>query len=256
MGEGYWVIRTYTSGSVGEKIKFWVPGARPAKGSRKMKSDIKKAAANERSAVKTLARLIHANFGKGDILLGLDYSDAGLAKLSGSIGGYAEMSEAERIESIRAAAEKELRLCIRRVKRAVGESGVKYIAITSDMDGKTGEAVRIHHHLLIKPEVLAAFEQKWSLGGVNHKRLKKQQDYTPIAEYLAEQVRKIPDAKKYICSRNLLRPEAQDRIAQGGSEIQPPRGAVILHRTSWGFGRPQYLRYYLSKDIRSSRKKE
>ena len=26
MTEGYWVIRTYTAGVVGEKIKYWVPG--------------------------------------------------------------------------------------------------------------------------------------------------------------------------------------------------------------------------------------
>ena len=74
MKDGYWVIRTYKAGNVGEKIKFWIPNARPSKSSRKIKSDLKKIKQNEASAVKRLARVINANFSHGDILLGLDYS--------------------------------------------------------------------------------------------------------------------------------------------------------------------------------------
>lgn len=245
MGEGYWVIRTYKSGSVGEKTKFWVPGQRPKKGGRRLKSDIRKALANEHSAVKTVARLINANFKRGDILLGLDYSDAGLEKLRAQVEEWGELDEAGQAEALRRAAEREVKLCLRRVKYAMGEKTLKYISVTSDMDGKTGELVRIHHHLVINAEGLAAFEKAWKLGGVHYSRLKGQKDYTAIAEYLMEQVRKIPDAKKYSPSRNLLRPQPQDRIAMNGSELNVPRGAVILHRTEYKIGRPQYIRYIL-----------
>jgi hypothetical protein len=34
MTEGYWVIRTYTAGAVGEKIKYWVPGEKPTRSQR------------------------------------------------------------------------------------------------------------------------------------------------------------------------------------------------------------------------------
>ena len=32
---GYWVVRTYEAGAVGEKTKFWVPGERPSKSGRR-----------------------------------------------------------------------------------------------------------------------------------------------------------------------------------------------------------------------------
>ena len=73
MKDGYWVVRTYESGIIGEKTKFWIQGARPtSKARRKEKSDIKKQEQNEYAAVKALARLMHANFHQGDVLLGLD----------------------------------------------------------------------------------------------------------------------------------------------------------------------------------------
>lgn len=253
MRDGYWVIRTYVSGPVGEKTKFWVPGAKPPRGARRLKSDIKKAAENEYSAVKTVARLINANFRKGDILLGLDYSDEGLKKLENSIDGWDDLNEEERADAIYSAAERELKLCIRRVKYLAAKEGIniRFIAVTSDMDGKTGEMVRVHHHLLINREVLELFQAKWTLGGVNKRPLKNQKDYTDIAEYLMAQVRRIPDAKKYTSSRNLVRPQPHDRIAVNGSEIKPPKGAIILHRTEYRIGRPQYIRYILPEGTKA-----
>ena len=50
MANGYWVIRTYTAGAVGEKIKYWVPGEKPTKSERKIKSDIKQVQRNEANA--------------------------------------------------------------------------------------------------------------------------------------------------------------------------------------------------------------
>jgi len=76
--EGYWVIRTWEAGSVGEKTKFWVPGKRPDKKlTRKQRDIIKKQAQNEYSSVKRLARILHKYFSGGDYTFGLDYSEAG-----------------------------------------------------------------------------------------------------------------------------------------------------------------------------------
>ena len=83
--EGYWMIRTYEAGTVGEKTKFWIPGKRPNGAlRRKDKEAIRKQAQNEYSSVKQLARLMNANFGKlssEGLVLGLDYSDTGMKKL-------------------------------------------------------------------------------------------------------------------------------------------------------------------------------
>ena len=81
MANGYWVIRTYTAGAVGEKIKYWVPGEKPTKSERKIKSDIKQVQRNEANAEKALARLIHANFTPRDYLLQFSYTEEALEKL-------------------------------------------------------------------------------------------------------------------------------------------------------------------------------
>lgn len=256
MSEGYWVIRTYESGQVGEKTKYFIQGQRPPKGTKRIKSDLKKVIQNEYSAMKNLARLINANFIKGDILLGLDYSEAGLRALEQRARGISrkrlesglalEDAEAEHQECMRLAADQEIVNFFRRIKSALPFSDIKYAAITSDMDGETGESVRLHHHLVISSCALEVCKIKWPHGDVHWDMLSGQLDYTPVAEYLIRQVRHVPDAKKYKTSRNLVRPQPKDRIAVGGSELRPPKGCALLHRNEFRPGRPQYIRYLLA----------
>lgn len=255
MKDGYWVIRTYEAGAVGEKTKFWIQGARPSsRNRRKEQSTIKKQEQNEYSAQKQMARLINANFHAGDLLLGLDYSPAGMDRLEASVADHPHDitesgdAEADHMQQLRYAADREMRLCLRRVKRELQKDGaaLKYIAITSDMDGDTGEAVRVHHHLVINEEARDAFVKKWAeLGGVNWSPLSHQKDFTPIAEYLLRQVRRVPDEKKYVTSRNLVRPQPKDRAVFSDAEVRVPRGGKLLFRNEFRPGKPQYIRYVL-----------
>ena len=247
MKDGYWVIRTYKAGNVGEKIKFWIPNARPSKSSRKIKSDLKKIKQNEASAVKRLARVINANFSHGDILLGLDYSPKGFEKVCARAGVADSDTEPESLEAIYKAAEQELDNALRRVKRELEKDGteLRYVAITSDLNGKTGECVRVHHHLIINAQALPAFMKKWTCGSVQYSTLRRQVDYTDIAVYLIKQVRYLPDAKKYKSSRNLVRVVPVDRVAKNGSQLRAPKGAVLLHAGEYKPGYPQYIRYIL-----------
>ena len=141
--EGYWIVRTYEAGNVGEKTKFFVPGARPTRSQRRLRDAARKQAQNEYSAEKALARLLNANFTEGDLLVGLDYSDEGLARLEAWAlrQGLPMETEEERLDAMRAAAEHELQLMIRRTKRELDKLGLplRYVAVTSDMDGDTGE---------------------------------------------------------------------------------------------------------------------
>lgn len=260
MAGGYWVVRTYEAGNVGEKTKFWVPGVRPSKSGRRERMELRKQEQNEHSAEKQLARLINDNFYPGDLLMGLDYSEEGMRRLIARAAGqgadWEQVDEQTRLEIIREAAEQELRLVLRRVKRELAKSGValKYIAITSDMDGDTGEMVRVHHHLVVPADVKGAFLEKWKeLGGVSWSHLSNQEDYTPIAVYFIRQVRRIPDAKKYVSSRNLSRPQPKDRVVFTEAELRVPRGGALLHRSEFKPGRPQYIRYVLP-DGRKRRK--
>lgn len=264
MKDGYWVIRTYESGLVGEKIKFWVPGERPKKKlTRKQRSDVRKAAQNEESAVRQMARLINANFHPGDFLLGLDYSPEGMLRVeyeaAGQKGGRAMLAptSAQRMDAIRKAAGHQLVNCIRRVKRELAAEGVelKYIFVTSDTDGKTGEAVRVHHHLIVNREARDAFVRKWQekgLGGVSWSPLEKQEDYIEIAKYLLAQVRKVEGENQYTSSRNLIRPRPKDRVAASSSEVRVPKGCHLLHRQEYKPGKAQYIRYRIDRDMEDS----
>ena len=264
MKDGYWVVRTYEAGQVGEKTKYFVLGDRTRRNRRKEESSIKKQEQNEYSAKKRLARLINANFTHGDILLGLDYSDASYKKLERSARkaapDYDSLPEDDQLRCIREAAAQEMVNYLRRVKRALEKEGradeLKYIAITSDMDGDTKETVRVHHHLIVPASCEHIIRMTWGHGGTYCKPLSKQEDYLPIAEYLIAQVRGTLNAKKFVSSRNLIRPQPKDRIAVSDAEIRVPRNCKLIQRAEYKRGAPQYIRYILPEkkaaDISSS----
>lgn len=249
MKEGYWVIRKYKAGPVGEAIKFWMPGKRPARMTRQIRRDAQRAAKNASSAIRTAARLVNENFGEADGLLGLDYNEDTLNKLRASIPDSATEEEAE--DMLLDLAGHQLELFIRRIKRAMKKDGLEicYFAVTSDReyDEQKKELIpaRVHHHLIVNEEAKAYIMAAWTAGGVDWKPLSAQPDYTQIVTYLLKQVRHRPDVNKYKTSRNLKRPKTEDRLAISGSELRPPRGAILLDRGAYAPGQPQYIRYIL-----------
>lgn len=246
MKDGYWALRKYSAGDIGESIKYWILGQKPTRSERRLKSDIRKQKANEASCEKTMARLIHANYRGGkDLLIGLDYSPEGYAKmLAGKMKGIEELNELDRVWML---AKHQLENHLRRVRRACEDAGVpfRYLAVTSDTDGKTGEQVRVHHHLIVNAEAFEICMKKWELGGFDYEKLWDREDQSDLAEYLLKQVRRIPESKKYIPSRNLIRPKPQDRIAINGAELRLPKGTTLLYRSPYRPGMPQYIRYIL-----------
>lgn len=233
MTTGYWVIRTYLAGMIGEKLKYWVPGEKPSRSKRRMASDIRQQQRNEASAEKRMARLVHANF-RGGVLVRLSWGEEQLAALGAE-------GEDERFR----AAHHAMRLWLRRARRACAASGIelKYIALTSDVDGKTGELVRVHHHVVLNREAAEIALGKWTAGQTHREYLDGSPDKTELVKYLLGQVRRLPDEKKYIPSRNLTIPQPTDRIARSGAELLPPKGALLLRRSEWSPGMPQYIRY-------------
>ena len=103
--------------------------------------------------------------------------------------------------------------------------------------------------MVVDRAVRDVFVEKWAgLGGVDWKPLSPQMDYTPLASYLIRQVRRVPDHKKYISSRNLLRVEPKDRIAMSEAEVRVPKGGVLLFREAYHPGLSQYIRYILPEN--------
>lgn len=273
MKEGYFCIRTYEAGAIGEKTKFFVPGKRAENGklSRRQRNAIRKQEQNEYSSQKSLARILNANFGAGDLFLGLDYSDDGLKRVLdwGRKQGLPVDAEDETVrqDAVWEAAAHELDIALRRVRRKLDKEGIelKAVYITSDMDGETGEIVRVHHHLVANGGVQEAFVKAWEkygLGGVSWSPLwDNQLDRTPIAEYLLKQVRRIPDAKKYRSTRNLIRPVPKDRVVYTDNELLVPEGGKLIFRQEMKADsratvsdlnrQAQYIRYILPEKKRS-----
>ena len=139
----------------------------------------------------------------------------------------------------------ELDLWLRRVKRKHGGK-IKALSVVSDMDHDTGEVVRCHCHVVFEAEGLSwdLLRKEWKLGSVDVRQLRKQQDFTPIAVYLMKQVRSQPEKKKYRVTQGMIKPEVEERIVTGNTEIRVPAGAYVLERTEYhddSYG--QYIRY-------------
>lgn len=249
MQDGYWAIRKYTAGPIGETYKFWVPGKKQARMTASAKAGIRKQAQNAQNAVKTLARLLNENFRAGDYLLGLDYDEESYKRLESK-----DDTGGEGFDGVWNAGRDELARGLRRVQYHAGKDGtdIKYAAVTSDLDPETGEVVRVHHHLVVNREAKEYFEKHWGKGGVSWTMLSAQPDYTSIAVYLLAQVRHVEDAKKYTTSRkNLVRPQPEDRIAKSAAMIRAPKGAVLLDAGKNIPGQAQYIRYILPDQAQS-----
>lgn len=244
MENGYWVIRTYTGGGVGEKTKFYVP-ASAARSKRKEAACIKKQEQNEGNVIRKAARYLNTNFDSRDYFVGLDLNAEGMERVIAGADGDDE-------DSLFASAQHQLGLFFRRLKRRLGE--IKYFAVTSDqeIDKRTGDPkpARLHYHMVISgpPEItdmLQILQSAWGLGGVYISHLHKKRDYWALAEYMLEQVRHIPNVKKYTPSRNLVLDKPRDRITHSEAELRLPKGAVFIRRGEHKAGEPQYLRYFL-----------
>lgn len=239
MKDGYWVIRTYTAGNIGEKIKYWVSGSKPVRSKRKVSQDVNRLEKNEKQSEKNLARILNTNFGKqGGVLVGLDYSDSSYKKI---------FSDCKDEKDIIDVAKHQVSLCLRRVQREAKKKGieVKAVVVTADLDGDTKEAVRVHHHIVVNKEAAELFGEKWKFGAsVDYEYLySDQKDRTALAHYLISQISHIPGEKAYITTRNLEKAKCVDRIAKNGAEITLPRKSELIYRSAHAAGLSQYLRY-------------
>ena len=188
---------------------------------------------NARQAVRVTARQINNNFGPDDLFVEIGYSEDKWKKL------FAGMDQDE----IMLAAREEAAKLMRRLRR---KQEIKYLYVTADMDGETGEAVRIHHHLILSGCSEEAVKKAWKNGGCHCEHLYRQDDYTPLAVYLHRQVRRIGREQLVCCSKNLEKCEIQEEVIESNpdTEIRVQPGAKVIDRTAYREGTvTQYVRY-------------
>ena len=103
-----------------------------------------------------------------------------------------------------------------------------YFAVTSDRSARRDwgtDSGENHHHLIVNEEAKEYIMAAWKAGGVDWKPMGAQPDYTGIVAYLLRQVRKVrKDKNAYKSSRNLKRPQAEDRLHSAGQSYGRPKG--------------------------------
>lgn len=249
MSETVWYTRKYICrNGVEERTKFPVRVSSSA-GQKRNREAVKASRASD-NAERQTARNLNNNFSAHhDIHLVLEYSEAGYARVIKRAEAMREDSGEPWEDLLYRAAQKECENWIRRVQRQLkGLGELRYLFVTSDMDGDTGERVRLHHHVIINREAREACIEKWKrMGFVMDAELYSiHGDFSPLASYLIKQVRYIPNAKRYTPSRNLIPPEMTEPMAVtrfGESEMRVPKGCVELYRSPYIRGASQYLRY-------------
>ena len=193
---------------------------------------------NARQAVRVAARILNCNYTPEDVLMTLTYSDEVWEKEFTGLEPDSILEKAKDLLSSR----------IDKARKESKKAGctMKTFAVTSDMDGETGEVVRVHHHVVLTKEAEFAMLHAWDLGLVHTEQLYRQDDYTPLAAYLLGQVRHREGKKKYSCSRNMVKPRVEEQVLEEipETEIRVQPGARVLDRTPYREGvTSQYVRY-------------
>lgn len=229
--EGMYMVTKIISGEVVERRKSYV-GRRPSRRGARIKGNSaeKKQENNRQQAVLTMTRIFNCNFHAGDVLIGLDFDDAALARCGGTIEGAA----------------KEGRKFIDRVAYRVKKHGheLKWVLVPSEKNGDTGEAARLHCHIVMSGSgirmengVFYLYDEKlddvWGRGTADVKVLRRQKDYYQMAAYLIRQANTAPDAKKYTSSRNMIKPRIEHTYVLTAAPLRAPVGATTLPGTRY-----------------------
>lgn len=184
-------------------------------------TSLKKIALNERDAVKRLARTLNANFGDGFLFVTLKYSRERLPE------SYlaAEDSGAQFLNRIR-----------KRYKRET-EKGLRYVHVTANWSPEHKRPARLHHHLVLDPDVsMDLLGKLWPEGEFFVRRVSEPGDLTGLAAYLLENVHAgtdgtgiEPGKKKYSCSKGLKEPiRTEPKPVNDIETVQPIEGASVL----------------------------
>lgn len=229
--EGMYMITKIISGSVVERRKTYV-GRRPSRRGARIKgaSSEKKQENNRQQAILALARTLNCNYSHGDGYLTLSFADEALAACGGTLEG----------------AKKAGRKFLDRVGYRMKKHGevLKWVLVPSELDGETGELVRVHVHVVISGHglrledgVFYLYDEKledvWGNGEVDVQILRRQKDYYPLARYLIMQARGVADEKKYSVSRNMVKPRVEHLYTWSPAPLRVPAGASALPGTRY-----------------------
>ena len=138
------------------------------RGAKRGKSSAKQLKRNEEEAVLILARQLNANCKGGDLFLTLKYSDGRLP---------ATKADAKRI------ARNFMRRIARVYQKTAGKK-LKWWLVTASVSAKTGQPVRLHHHVVMDAMDWELIAKHWPPDEFSYRRLDATGDYTAVARYM------------------------------------------------------------------------
>ena len=229
--------RTYKSGDVIEKTRFWFRGPKVPRGPRKAKTGERHQERNDRSAVRKAARILNVNFREG-VLVKLGMDEEHYQALAESCGGDRTAMAAEYRHRVS--------LFLLRWKRAAKKRGEEigpYWGAICDKDHK-GRPARIHAHLVIRRGEYAEIEKLWGQGkGLGWEPLSSRPDRTELAAYVMKQAARIGTGVRVIAARGMDQPIVTEELIADNREIRLPAGAVECERSAYSPDAAQYVRY-------------
>lgn len=207
------VRRVYQTGSFREVRDVYVHDRYRARGTR-LKGNSRKGQmdANMKAAIRELTRILNGNFSymNGDLLCTFSFDQ--------------EHTRTEAWEIFS-------RKCLRPLRKICKEKGreLKLCAVVSDMDGDSGETVRVHIHAVLGGCTMEDVRSCWTLGVVDIRTVRREKTHARLAQYLLKQCRCAPDEKKWHTSRNLERTKLlSETEVVGNPKYRLPKGADII----------------------------
>ena len=208
------VRRVYQTGSFREVCDVWASDRYRARGPR-VKGNARKSQmdANMKAAVREMTRILNGNFSyeQGSLLCTLSFD-----------------KEPESREEAKALFTRKCWKELRKICKAEGKA-LKVCGVISDVDGDTGEKVRLHIHVVLDGCTVEQVRECWKLGVVDIRTIRKEKTHARLAQYLLKQCRCQPDEKKWFTSRNLERTRLLSETEITGSpKYRLPKGAEII----------------------------
>ena len=163
---------------------------------------------NERDAVRSLARLINCNFGRGDLWVVLNFDN-------------------EHLPEDEAGCKKEVGKLLRKLRKA---EGFKYIYAVGSRNPRNGEKVRYHIHMILPKSCQDAVDELWTLGNVSIRHLDRRGDYTGVARYIIDNATtgEKGGKKRYSPSKGLEKPIYFEPVeCKITDRVRIPRSASI-----------------------------
>lgn len=198
-------------------------------------TSLKKIKQNEKAAERQLARSINCNFGTGALFLTLKYSDLRLP---------------QSVQDAKKEAARFLRNLGRAYRKATGKK-LRWILCTSETSSKTGEKVRLHHHIIMDRVDYELICRYWPAEELRYEILDGRTDHTDLAKYIIKNGSRTPNEKKWSCSRGLDKPIYTEPVPVSDFEIKTPKGATVKEKYTYideDYGAASaYLRAVLDK---------